>query len=132
MAGVTPDGGDRAPVRVRVTSPRMGAAPRPPARPATRDIDEQTVLGEVYMRSLLRAQRRLGMSLLGVAALLLGALPLMFALAPALADIRLLGVPLPWLLLGAGVYPVLFAIAWWYIRLAERNERDFTDIVGRS
>jgi hypothetical protein len=117
--------------RVRVTSPRMGAAPRPSAWPATRDIDEQTVLGEVYMRSLLRTQRRLGVSLLGTVALLLGALPLVFALAPAVGELHLFGVGLPWLLLGAGVHPVLLAAAWWYIRLAERNEGDFTDLVTR-
>jgi hypothetical protein len=117
--------------RVRVTSPRMGAAARPPTRSVTRDIDEQTVLGEVYMRSLLREQLRLGVSLLGVVALLLGALPLMFALAPGLGRLRILGMPLPWLLLGAAVYPVLLAAAWWYIRLAERNEGDFTDLVGQ-
>jgi hypothetical protein len=108
----------------------MAAAPRPPARPLTSDIDEQTVLGEVYMRSLLRTQIRLSLSLLGIVVLLLGAIPLVFALAPDLADVRLAGVPLPWLLLGVAVHPVLLAAAWWYIRLAERNEGDFTDLVG--
>jgi hypothetical protein len=109
----------------------MAAAPRPPARPVTRDIDEQTELGDVYMRSLLRAQWRLGVSLLGIVALVLGALPLVFALAPAVGEFRVFGVGLPWLLLGAAVHPVLLAAAWWYIRLAERNEGDFTDLVTR-
>jgi hypothetical protein len=109
----------------------MGAPLRPPARPPTRDIDEQTVLGEVYMRSLLRAQLRLGASLLGIVALLLGAVPLVFALAPTLGDVRPLGVPLPWLLLGVAVHPMLLVAVRWYIRLAERNEADFTDLLAR-
>ncbi len=42
---------------------------------------------------------------------------------------QLLGLPLPWLLLGALVYPSLVLAAWLYVRQAERNERDFTELV---
>ena len=41
-------------------------------------------------------------------------------------------MPLPWLLLAFGVYPFLFLIGWFYVRAAERNERDFTDVLDRS
>jgi len=123
---------DERPVRrVRVASPRMAAAARPPARPPTRDLDEQTVLGEVYLRSLLRAQLRLGLSLLGVVVVLLAACPALFALVPGLAGVRLFGIRLPWLVFGFGVHPVLIAAGWWYVRLAERAERDFTDLLAR-
>jgi hypothetical protein len=40
-----------------------------------------------------------------------------------------LDVPLPWWLLGVLVYPFLLALAWIYVRRAERNERDFRDLV---
>jgi hypothetical protein len=63
---------------------------------------------------------------------LLGGLPLLFALAPGLRAIELLGLPLPWLLLGVLVYPGLVVAAWWYVRGAERNERDFVELVERS
>ena len=88
------------PQRVRVTSPRMGATARPARRSGTREIDEQTDVGEVYMRSLLRAQLRLGISLLALVALVLGTLPLVFAWQPKLAAVRIFSVPLPWLLIG--------------------------------
>jgi len=120
-----------APQRVRVTSPRMGATRRPPSRPATREIDEQTGLGEVYMRSLLRAQLRPGITVIAVLVLVLGTLPAVFAVEPQLAAVRVLSVPLPWLLIGVGVYPALVAAAWWTVRAAERAERDFAEIVGR-
>jgi hypothetical protein len=119
------------PQRVRVTSPRMGAARRPPSRPATREIDEQTGLGEVYMRSLLRAQLRPGITVIAVLALVLGTLPAVFAIEPQLAAVRVVSVPLPWLLIGVGVYPALLAAAWWTVRAAEHAERDFVEIVGR-
>jgi hypothetical protein len=116
---------------VRVTSPLMGAARRVPHRPATREIDEQTGLGEVYMRSLLRSQLRLALSVLAATAVLLGGLPVMFAVAPAVAQAHLLGLPLPWLLLGALAYPMLWLAARYYVRQAERNESDFTDVLKR-
>jgi hypothetical protein len=78
----------------------MAAATRPQSRPASREIDEQTDLGEVYMRSLLRAQLRLGVSVPVVVGVFLGALPVLFALEPQLAGARIGTVPLLWLLVG--------------------------------
>ena len=121
--------------RVRVTSPRMSAPRRAPSRSGTRDIaeqmNEQTGVGEVYTRSLLRTQLRLGLSVVAVVGLGIGALPALFALEPQLAAVRVLTVPLPWLLVGVAVYPLLVAVAWWHVRASERAERDFADLVER-
>ena len=124
-------GRSRAPQRVRVTSPRMASRPQPPSRSGTRDIAEQTGVGEVYTRSLLRTQLRLGLSALAVTALGIGVLPALFAVEPQLAAIRVLTVPLPWLLIGVAVYPLLVAVAWWHVRASERAERDFATLVER-
>ena len=40
-------------------------------------------------------------------------------------------MPLSWVLLAFGAYPLLFGLGWLYVRAAERNERDFTDVVDR-
>jgi hypothetical protein len=125
----TPRPGDVPPRRVRVVSPRSRAARAPAARPVRREIDEQTLVGEVYMRSLVRLQLRLAIGVCLIFAVLLGGLPLMLTLEPELADVHVLGLPLPWLLLGVVVYPVLIAAAWLYVRQAERNERDFSELV---
>lgn len=117
--------------RVVVTSPRTrGQQAR--RYPVSREIDEQTRLGEVYMRSLVRAQLRLGLLICAGLGVLLGGLPMLFALVPSLRAVRVLGLDLPWLLLGVVVYPLLVAGAWFYVRQAERNERDFADLVERS
>lgn len=134
-----PDGPDRErgrararpPQRVRVTAPRMAARPVTGSLSARREIDEQTGVGEVYMRSLMRAQLRLGISVLAVVTIALGALPILFAAEPRLAAIRLLTVPLPWLIVGVTIYPLLWLAAWWHVRAAERAERDFAEIVER-
>ena len=120
------------PRRVRVTSPRMAASRRVPARPAAREIDEQTGLGEVYVRSLLRSQLRLALSVLAATAVLLGGLPLLFALAPSVARARVLGAPLPWLLLAVLAYPLLWLAARYHVRHCERLEAEFSDAVGRT
>lgn len=114
-----------------MTSPRTGATSRPPARAVTDDIDELTGVGEVYVRSLVRTQLRLALGVLGACALTVGAVPLLFAVAPSLGAAEVLGLPLPWLLPGVLAYPVIGLVAWAYVRAAERAERDFADLVQR-
>lgn len=116
--------------RVRVTSPRTGATRRRHVTGAT-EIDAQTGIGEVYMSSLLRAQLRLAIVVLLLLTLLLAGLPVVFVTWPGLVGVQVLGMPLPWVLLAFAVYPFLLALAWVYVRAAERNERDFTDVVER-
>lgn len=120
------------PKRVVVTSPRTAAARRPPGRSALRALDEQDHIGELLVRSLVRAQLLLALKLLTVLGVLLGGLPLLFALAPGTRGVVLLGLPLPWLVLGVLVYPALVLGGWVHLRLAERQERDFTELVERS
>jgi hypothetical protein len=119
------------PRRVRVTHPRTDAARRVPARPAIREIDEQTQIGEVYMHSLVRSQRRLALLVCSLTALLLAGTALLGAVAPGFARLSLLGIPLPWLVLGVLIYPVMILLAAYTLRHAEHNERDFTHLVQR-
>jgi hypothetical protein len=117
--------------RIRVTSPRRGAARRGPTRPVTTEINEQTGLGEVYMAALLRAQLRLSVSVLVAAAVVLGILPLLFLAVPATHELKIWLIPLPWLILGVLVYPVVALAARYYVRHAEAIERDFANLVDR-
>ena len=120
----------RPPERVRVTAPR--AVRRPPGRPGVRALAEQDVVGDLLVRSLVRAQLGLALRVAAVFGVLLGGLPLLFALVPATRRVEVLGLPLPWLLLGVLTYPLLVAGGALYVRLAERNERDFVELVERS
>jgi hypothetical protein len=116
------------PARVRVTGPprRRTSGVRPTA---SREIDADTELGAVYMSSLLGEQLRLAAGVLVALGLTVGVLPLVFHLFPHLSEVRVAGVPVPWLLLGVLVYPWLLALGWIYVRRAESNERDFIDLV---
>ncbi|UMG94025.1 hypothetical protein [Nocardioides sp. TF02-7] len=115
------------PQRVRVTGPPRQSSARPRSRLG--DVHEQTPLGGVYLRSLLREQLVLAVGILVVVAVTIGALPLVFHLWPELADIDMAGLPLAWVLLGGLVYPFLLLLGWRYVRQVERNERDFADLV---
>jgi hypothetical protein len=117
--------------RVRVTGPpRHTAAGRPASRRG--DVHEQTALGDVFLSSLLREQLGLAARVLGVLAVTLGAVPIAFQLWLGLAEVRPLGIPLPWLLLGVLVHPFLLLLAWRYVRRAERNEQVFADLVDST
>jgi hypothetical protein len=122
---------DPAPLpRQRITGPRASYPVR--RRPALEaEIDEQTALGEVLMRSLIRSQLRLAGVVIGTLAVTLGMLPVLFSLAPSTGRADVAGLPLPWLLLGIVVYPVLIGIGVYYVRQAERNEREFGEVVDR-
>lgn len=117
--------------RVRITHPRTEAARRGPVRPALREIDEQTRLGEVYMASLIRSQRRLAIGVVVVIGVVLVGIALLGASAGRFDRLRLGGVALPWLLLGFLVYPALIALGWYTVRHAERTERAFHELIRR-
>ncbi len=120
------------PPRVRVTSPWTDQ-PRPqPRRTAASEIDAQSEVGEIYLRTLLRAQLRAGLAVLSMLVLTIGMLPLVFWLVPALTRWHVLGMPVSWGLLAFGCYPVLVLLAWRYVRVAERNERAFARVVERG
>jgi hypothetical protein len=116
------------PARVHVTGPprRRTSGVRPTA---SREIDADSELGAVYMSSLLGEQLRLAAGVLVALALTVGVLPLVFHLFPHLSEVRVAGVPVPWLLLGVLVHPWLLVLGWTYVRRAEANERDFAELL---
>jgi hypothetical protein len=118
--------------RVVVTSPRTRASG--PAGLAARgvfDLDEQTTVGEVYLRSLVRIQLRLALTVCLAVLLVVAGLPALFALWPATRDAHVVGLGVPWLALGVLAYPALVVGGWAYVRAAERNERRFVALVER-
>jgi uncharacterized membrane protein (DUF485 family) len=121
---------DTAPKRVRVVLADVGKRGNPVPH-ARRELAEQTRVGDALVRGLVRAQLSLALRLAAVVIVGLGGLPLVFAFAPRLAGARPFGVSLPWLLLGVAAYPFLLVAGLVYVRLAERNERDFAELVER-
>lgn len=110
--------------RVRVTAPRSAARPAADTREAAEDSD----VGQIFVRSLIRSQLRLALVVAAGFMLILLAFPMLLGLVPGLADSKIAGIPFGWLLLGVGIYPVIGLSAWLYIRSATRNEARYRDL----
>ncbi|MFB0835191.1 hypothetical protein ACX8Z9_09945 [Arthrobacter halodurans] len=109
------------PRRVRVTAP-AGSALRPARRGAADPV------GDVYVRSLIRSQLRLALTVaIGFLVLLVG-LAVLVGTWPQIHETRLATVPLPWLILALGVYPIILLGAFLFNRAAARNEDRYRDI----
>ncbi|WP_225978392.1 hypothetical protein [Gandjariella thermophila] len=93
------------------------------------ELEEQTSVGEALVRNLVRAQMRAAMLSAAVALGLLLPLPLVFAFFPALGDISVLGIRLPWLVLGLAPFPLLYLVGRRYNRAVETHEKDFVNMV---
>ena len=61
--------------------------------------------------------------------LLLCSFPVFIEVAPQIGDISILGVRLPWIMLGGIVYPLLIGAGWLFVRAADRNENEFVELV---
>lgn len=108
--------------RVRVSAP-AGSMLKLPRR------SEPDAADTFYVRSLIRSQFRLAASVaLGFLLLLIG-LAVIGAAWPQIHEIRLATIPLPWWLLGVGVYPMILISAFLFNRAAARNEDQYRSIV---
>lgn len=121
--------------RVRVTAPH--ASPGVPGRGGPRPLEsreaaQDSEVGQVFVRSLIRSQLRLALVVAGGFLLILAAFPLVLVAVPGLADTRIAGIPFDWLLLGIGIYPVIGLSAWLYVRSAARNEARYRDLAGEQ
>ncbi|WP_258142559.1 hypothetical protein [Arthrobacter sp. MYb227] len=111
-----------APNRVRVSAPAGSMLNIP--RKLNPDAADA-----FYVRSLIRSQFRLAISVaLGFLLLLIG-LAVIGAAWPQIQEIRLATIPLPWWLLGVGVYPMILLSAFLFNRAAARNEQQYRSIV---
>jgi hypothetical protein len=95
------------------------------------ELEEQTSYGEELVRQLIRQQFKLAVVMWGCAVGFLACLPVAFHFLPHLAESTIAGVRLPWILLGIVPFPLLFGVGYWYNVRAERNERDFVDMVEK-
>jgi Protein of unknown function, DUF485 len=119
--------------RVRVTAPPT--SPPTPIRGTSRALEsreaaQDSEVGQVFVRSLIRSQLRLALVVAGGFLLILAAFPLILVVVPGLAGTRIAGIPFGWLLLGVGIYPVIGLSAWLYVRTAARNEARYRDLAG--
>lgn len=113
-------------VRVTRTRRRVTTGERTSLR---EEVDAQSTLGTTFVDSLRRAQGILALRVVVGLAVVLALIPLVWLLFPGLSEVTPLGIPLPWLVLGALLYPFILGLALWFTRASERLEADFTEVV---
>ncbi|MEU4651171.1 hypothetical protein [Nocardia fluminea] len=118
--------GPQRPPRERVVLAQRRGARR--ARTRT-EVVEQTDLGAALIGGLIRAQLGLALRLGLVVVTVFGALPVLFGV-DVIAEATVLGIRLPWVILGMAAFPALYGVGLVYVRLAQRNEDDFLDLAG--
>lgn len=116
--------------RVRVTAPRSTAPQPPGGYTFSRELAEQSEVGELFVRSLVRSQLRLAVVVAAGFGLILLGVAVLISLVPVTGTVRVFTIPLPWLLLAIGIYPVILACAGLYNRAAARNERKFRELTA--
>ena len=97
--------------------------------PGPRDLRDDTNVGRLLLRSLIRAQLGLSLMCLTFALAVTVSFPVIAALIPAVGRMTVAGVPLTLIVLGFAFYPVLLAVGWFYHRQARQLEARFTDLV---
>lgn len=123
MSGGTPP----PPPRVRITAPPREETA---GRAATGAIG--TDPAGLYIRSLIRSQLRLGIVCAVAFVVVLVAVPVVFALVPGLDAATVGGVTVSWIVLGAGLFPVIIAVAALYVHTASRNESRYRSLSDDS
>jgi len=109
------------PARVRVQAPADAA------------VDLQVPSAEhsaenFYVRQLIRSQLRLAVSVASGIIVLLVGITVLLSYWPQISQITLARIPLPWWILGLGVYPLILIAGVLYNISAVRNEKRYRSI----
>jgi putative solute:sodium symporter small subunit len=85
---------------------------------------------ELALRSIMSAQGRITLRWFNLLALLLLGTLATLKWVPQLTDTRVVGVPLSWVILGAGMYPCFVVMAARYVRRTEAVEERFAQLTS--
>jgi hypothetical protein len=119
------------PERVVVRAPQSGYAGAG-SLPGVSDLRAGNRYGDVLINGLIRAQLGLTLGFLALTVAVIGSLPLVATLVPSVDRAKLVGLPIPLVVLGVGIYPILVVFGWVYVRLADRLERRFAELLSQS
>lgn len=112
---------EQRPQRVRVQAPQDAGLTAPAPAP-------QLSAESFYVRQLIRSQFRLALSVASGLLIMLVGMSAVLAFWPMLSTVTLLLIPLPWWILGVGVYPLIIVAGLLFNRSAARNERRYRSI----
>ncbi len=99
--------------------------------PAPSAVEVDHGYWQLMIRSLIRAQLGLSLVCLAFALAVTASLPILCAVLPGLDRVRVFGLPLTLVTLGAGIYPVILIIGVFYNHQAGQLEQRFISVADR-
>ena len=87
---------------------------------------------EQYLKLIMYRQLRLSLVLFGVFVIILAGLPLVNYYLPTVANVRIFGFTISWLVLGVLFYPVTWVVAYVYVKRSLKLEHQIAQEVTQS
>lgn len=95
-----------------------------------KEVAEQTTYGAIFLDDLLKRQRALSISVAVVFLIIIFSLPLLNFFTRDWPPLQILGIDISWMVLAILIYPVIWALAFYFVSTADKYEDDFTDLVN--
>ncbi len=115
--------------RTTVTHPRTVATRVARGPLALPDLEAPSGLSELALQTLMRAQLRMGLRYLLVIVLALVGVPLLLANTSVLDEKTVVSIPVTWMVVGAGFFPILLGVAVSYTRSITRLEAAYLHVL---
>ncbi|MFJ2618996.1 hypothetical protein [Glutamicibacter sp. NPDC087344] len=109
------------PQRVRVQAPQDASL-------SFATSQEEHTAQEFYIQQLIRSQLRLACSVAAGLLTMLVGISALLALWPTVYEFALWHIPLPWWILGIGIYPLIIVAGLLFNGAAARNEKRYRSI----
>ncbi len=117
------------PARVTVTHPRTRAAER--QERSVLDAEAPGSVNELAIAAIVRAQFVLAVRFFATLVGVLITVPLVVVQVRSVRSLTVGGLPVPWIVLGGGFFPIFVLLGHRYVVAAERLEDRFVDVVER-
>jgi hypothetical protein len=93
------------------------------------DIEARSGLSELALQTLMRKQLRMGLRYLAVIVFCLIGVPLALVNSSVLAETTVFSIPLSWLVVGGGFFPLLLGVAVSYTRSIAQLEAAYLQVL---
>ncbi|MFW0789288.1 hypothetical protein [Gordonia sp. CPCC 205333] len=93
------------------------------------EVQEQTEIGDVLVRGLVRAQLGLALRLGAAVLVICVAVAIIVATVPPIGTASVAGIRIVWITIGPLLFGVLYGVGRLYLRLANQAEHDFLGVV---
>jgi len=93
------------------------------------EVAEQTSYGTIFLDDLIKRQRALSLSVAITFLMVIFSFPLLNFFLPSLVAFEIFNFQISWLFLAILIYPLIWALAFYFVTTADKYEEEFTRLV---